>query len=156
MPSRRFAQSDYHGLRELGRRPFLFITAGRASTYHTAEDTPETLDYGKLGSVARWGARLLVHAAEDACDLGWADHAADPMADARTVLRLYASIGSGSQFPWLLRRALAADHARVQVLLQAWEGGAPPTAADYRELTLMALRLQAAVWHPAGWWFALW
>jgi hypothetical protein len=78
------------------------------------------------------------------------------VADARTALRLYASIGSGSQFPWILRRALMADRARVQALLRAWEAGAAPIAAAYRELTLMALRLQAAVWHPAGWWFALW
>jgi len=156
IPSRRFAQSDYHGLREFGRRPFLFITRGRASTYHTPEDTHDTLDYAKLAGLARWVARLLVDTAEGSRDLGWADCVADPVADARAVLRLYASIGSGSRFPWLLRRALIADRARVQALVRAWEAGATPTAAEYRELSLMALRLQAAVWHPGGWWFALW
>jgi hypothetical protein len=81
---------------------------------------------------------------------------ADPLADARAILRLYDSIGSGSQFPWLLRRALITDRARVQALLYAWEAGATPAAAEYRELTLMVLRLQGALWYPAGWWFALW
>ena len=156
IPLRRFAQSDYHCLREFGHRPFLFITGGRASTYHTPEDTPDTLDYGKLAGLARWVTRLLVHTAEDPRDLGWTDYVADPLADARTVLRLYDSIGSGSRFPWLLRRAVIADRTRVQDLLRAWEVGAAPTASEYRELTLMAIRLQAAVWHSAGWWFALW
>ncbi len=155
-PWRRFAQSDYHGLREQGRRPFLFVTGGRASTYHTAEDTPDTLDYAKLARLTRWVTRLLVHAAEDPRDLDWTDMVADPLADARAFLRVYATTGTGSQFPWLLRRALVADRARVQALVHAWEAGAAPTAAEYRELTLMALRLQAALWHPAGWWFALW
>ena len=156
IPWRRFAQGDYHGLREQGRRPFLLVTGGRASTYHTAEDTPDTLDYAKLARVTRWVTRLLVHAAEDPRDLGWTDMVADPLADARAILRFHASTGNGSQFPWLLRRALAADRARVQALLHAWEAGAAPTAAEYRELTLIALRLQAALWNPAGWWFALW
>jgi len=156
VPWRRFAQSDYHGLRDAGGRPFLFITGGRAHTYHTTEDTPATLEYTKLTNVARWVTRLLVHTAEDPRDLGWADSVADPLADARTVLRLYASVGNGSHLPWLLRRAVMADRARVQALLRAWEAGAAPTAAEYRELALMLLRLQAAVWHPSGWWFALW
>ncbi len=155
-PGRRFAQSDYHGLREQGRRPFLFITAGRAATYHTAEDTPDTLDYEKLARLTRWVTRLLVHAAEGPDELGWTDMVADPLADARAVLRLYDSIGSGSQFPWLLRHALIADRGRAQALLHAWEAGAAPTAAEYREFTLMVLRLQGALWQPAGWWFALW
>jgi len=112
--------------------------------------------YGKLTKLARWVNRLLVHAAEGPRDPGWTNYVADPLADARSVLRLYANVGSGAHFPWLLRRAVMADRARVQALLHAWDAGAAPTAAEYRELTLIALRLQAAVWHPAGWWFALW
>ncbi|MBS1117266.1 MAG: hypothetical protein H6Q87_1650, partial [candidate division NC10 bacterium] len=57
---------------------------------------------------------------------------------------------------WLLRRALRADRARIQALLHAWEAGAAPTDAEYRELALMTLRLQATHWHPTGWWFAVW
>jgi hypothetical protein len=155
-PRRRFAQSDYHGLRKRGRHPFLFVTAGRATTYHTPDDTPDTLNYAKLAGLTRWTARLLVHTAEAPGDLGWSDMVADPLADARGLRRVYTNIGSGAHFSWLLRRALLADRARVQTLLDAWETGAAPTAEEYRELSLMALRLQAALWHPTGWWFALW
>jgi hypothetical protein len=126
VPWRRFAQSDYHGLRDAGGRPFLFITGGRAHTYHTTEDTPATLDYARLVNLTRWVTRLLAHTAEDPWDLGWADYVADPLADARAVLRLYASIGSGSHLPWLLRRAVMADRARVQTLLHAWESAPRP------------------------------
>lgn len=156
VPWRRFARSDYHGLRKHGRRPFLFVTAGRAPTYHTPQDTPDTLDYGKLARLTRWIARLLIHAAESPLDLGWTDRLADPVWDARTLLRLYPTMGEGSQFPRLLRRALAADRARVAALLAAWDRGGTPTPADYRFLQLASLRLQAALWHPPGWWFALW
>jgi hypothetical protein len=153
---RRFARGDYHGLREHGGRPFLFITAGRAPTYHTPDDTPETLDYPKLGRVTRWTARLLLHAAQGADELAWTDWVADPVADARGLLRLYAAVGDGRRFPSLLRRALLSDRAWVEALLRTWSAGAMPTAAQYRTLTLHSLRLQAALWHPRGWWFALW
>lgn len=156
VPWQRFAQSDYHGLREQGGHPFLFITAGRSPTYHTVDDTAETLDYVKLARLTRWVARLLLHTAEEPDTLGWSDMVADPRADACALLRLSAAIGDGARFPWLLRRALLADRARTQALLSAWDAGADPTAAEYRELTLMSLRLQAALWHPPGWWFALW
>jgi hypothetical protein len=153
---RRFARGDYHGLREHGGRPFLFLTAGRAPTYHTPDDTPETLDYIKLGRVARWTARLTLRAAQGVDELAWTDGVADPVADARGLLRLYAAAGDGRRFPWLLRRALVSDRGRAEALLAAWKTGAVPTAAEYRELTLFSLRLQAALWHPRGWWFALW
>jgi hypothetical protein len=155
-PRRRFAQSDYHGLRENGGRPFLFVTSGRAPTYHTPEDTADTLDYDKLARLARWVARLAARAAAGPDELGWTDMVADPVADARTLLRLHARMGDVAAFPWLLRRSLRADRARIEERLRAWEAGAAPTAGEYREVTLMALRLQAAAWHPAGWWFGLW
>ncbi len=156
VPWRRFPRSDYHGLRKHGRRPFLFVTTGRTPTYHTPQDTPDTLDYGKLGRLTRWAARLMVHTAEGTEQLDWFDMVADPRADARALLRLYPAAGNGPQFSRVLRRALEKDRARVAALLQAWDAGAGPTAADYRRLQLASLRLQAALWHPAGWYFALW
>lgn len=158
VPWRRFAQGDYHGLREQGGRPFLFVTAGRATTYHTPGDTPDTLDYLKLARLTRWAVRLLVRTAETPGDLGWSDTVADPLADARALRRFHVSadIGGRSDFPWLLRRALVSDAARVHALVDAWENGKAPTAAEYRELTLMALRIQGALWNPAGWWLSLW
>jgi Peptidase family M28 len=155
LPWRRFARSDYHGLREHGRRPFLLLTTGRTETYHTPHDTPDTLDYRKLGRLTRWVTRLIVHAT-GAGELHWTDLRADACADARAVLRLHDGIGEGARFPWLLRRALRADRQRVTELLRSWEAGTRPTPEDYRALQLAGLRVQAALWHPSGWWFALW
>jgi hypothetical protein len=65
-------------------------------------------------------------------------------------------MGEGNRFPWLLRRVLRADRRRVDQLLRSWESGTPPEPRAYRTLQLASLRVQAALWHPSGWWFALW
>jgi len=155
-PGSRFARSDYHGLREHVHRPFLFLTTGRTETYHTSSDTPDTVDYDRLGVVARWVARLAVHASDVEDDLGWHDLRAAARADARSLLRLYGAIESSQRVSWLLRRALAADRRRVERLLESWEQGVRPTSDAYRSLLLASIRVQAALWHPSGWWFALW
>src|SRR5262245_24089103 len=155
-PGSRFARSDYHGLREHGRRPFLFLTTGRTETYHTAADTPDTVDYERLGALSRWVGLLTAHAAAVDVEPGWRDLRADPLTDARSLLRLYGAIDTSERVSWLLRRALAADRRRVQKLLAEWEHGVTPTPASYRALQLASIRVQAALWHPSGWWFALW
>ena len=155
-PGSRFARSDYHGLREQGRRPFLFLTTGRTQTYHTAADTPDTVDYDRLGALSRWVARLAVHAADVDVELGWRDFRADARTDARALLRLYGAIDTSGRVPWLLRRALASDRRRVEGLLDSWDHGVQPTSESYRALQLASIRVQAALWHPSGWWFALW
>jgi hypothetical protein len=155
-PGSRFARSDYHGLREHGRRPFLFLTTGRTETYHTAADTPDTVDYDRLRALSRWVARLAVHAADVDVEPGWRDLRADPRTDARSLLRLYGAVDTSERISWLLRRALAADRRRVEKLLASWELGVSPTPESYRALQLASIRVQAALWHPSGWWFALW
>jgi peptidase M28-like protein len=155
-PGSRFARSDYHGLREHGERPFLFLTTGRTETYHTAADTPDTVDYDRLSALSRWVARLAVHAADVDVQLAWRDRRADPRADARSLLRLYGAIDTSARVSWLLRRALAADRRRVEKLLESWNRGVSPTPKSYRTLQLASIRVQAALWHPSGWWFALW
>ena len=156
VPGRRFSRSDYHGLREHGQRPFLFLTTGRTETYHTAADTPDTLDYDRLSAAARWVCTLTVHAADADTPLGWRDFRADARTDARTMMRLYAAIEANTRVPALLRRALADDRRQVEALLREWDQGTPPTTEAYRTLLLASIRLQAALWHPSGWWFALW
>ena len=155
-PGRRFARSDYHGLREHLGRPFVFLTTGRTETYHTERDTAATLDYGRLGRLARWVAMLAIQAADTDDRLAWTDFVADPVADARAYVRMAAGLGQVTRFPWLLRRALAADRRTVERLLHRWEEGTPPTVDSYRTLQLASLRLQGAMWRPATWWFALW
>jgi hypothetical protein len=153
---RRFARSDYHGLREHLARPFVFLSTGRTETYHTGRDTPDTLDYAKLERVTRWVAVLAARAAEADGALPWRDLVADPRADARSLLRMSAGIGDGARFPWPLRRTLLADRRSVERLLRRWDEGVPPTPETYRALVLASTRLQAALWHPGGWYFALW
>lgn len=155
-PGSRFARSDYHGLREHAQRPFLFLTTGRTETYHTAEDTPDTVDYDRLRALTPWVARLAVHAADVDAELGWHDRRADPCTDARALLRLYGAIDASRRVPWLLRRALTADRRQVERMLESWNQGVSPTAKSYRALQLASIRVQAALWHPSGWWFALW
>src|SRR5262245_26303291 len=155
-PRSRFARSDYFGLRETGRRPVLFLTTGRTETYHTAADTPDTVDYDRLRALSRWVTRLAVHAADVDVELGWRDWRADPRADARSLLRLYGAVEASGRVAWLLRRALATDRRRVEQLLESWDRGVSPTPESYRALQLASIRVQAALWHPSGWWFALW
>jgi hypothetical protein len=156
VPNRRFARSDYHGLREHLGRPFVFLSTGRAETYHTERDTPDTVDYAKLARVTRWVAVLAMQAAEANAPLEWRDFAADPRADARALLRMSSGIEASARFPWPLRRALAADRRMVEGLLRRWDAGTAPTPESYRALQLASTRLQAAQWRPGGWYFALW
>jgi hypothetical protein len=72
-PRIRFGRSDYHGLREYVQRPFLFLTTGRTETYHTPNDTPDTVDYEKLGHRMRWVTRLALHATATPGELHWKD-----------------------------------------------------------------------------------
>ena len=37
------------------RIPFLFLSAGRSRVYHTPQDTPDKLDYGKIGATVHVG-----------------------------------------------------------------------------------------------------
>ena len=100
--------------------------------------------------------QLAIHAASADGALGWRDMRADPRADARTLLKLYAAVEASEHVAGLLRRALAVDRAEVERLLARWNGGEPPTPVTYRRLVLASTRVQAALWHPSGWWFALW
>jgi hypothetical protein len=41
------------------RRPFLLLTNARSRVYHTPEDVPELLAYGKMAATARWLERFV-------------------------------------------------------------------------------------------------
>jgi len=69
---------------------------------------------------------------------------------------LHASTGNGSQFPWLLRRALAADRARVQALLTPGRPAPRPPPRSTGSSPSSPCACRPPLWHPAGWWFALW
>jgi hypothetical protein len=57
--------------------PFLLLTCGRSSVYHTPRDVPALLDFGKMEATARWLARFVqstrtrdgaIAFREDGCD----------------------------------------------------------------------------------------
>ncbi len=154
---KRYARSDYHGLREQGGRPFVFLTTGRTDLYHTTDDTWDRLDFERMGRNTRFIARLVVHAAEGAEPLGWEDGRVDPAADARVLLRSFdALLADADAFPWLLARRLESDRDCTREILARSEAGEELDDGDYRRLQLASIRFQAAVWHPGGWWFAFW
>jgi hypothetical protein len=39
--------------------PFLLLTCGRSRVYHTPEDVPDALDFGKMEATARWLSRFV-------------------------------------------------------------------------------------------------
>lgn len=45
--------SDHLAFWEAGV-PFLLLTGGRSGAYHTVDDTPERLDWSRVGAVSRW------------------------------------------------------------------------------------------------------
>ncbi len=155
LPGRRFSVSDYHALRPFGR-PFLFLSTGRSSRYHTAQDTADAIGFAGLAARARWCARLALLAAQGRGELGWTDGVTDPLADARATARLLSALGEGARFPPMLRRALLADRRRVEAILARLEACGTAEPGEYRALQLACVRVQAAMWHPSGWWFALW
>lgn len=50
--------SDYAGFWQRDR-PFVFLTGGRARTYHTPLDTPDRLDWSKIEATSRWLERFV-------------------------------------------------------------------------------------------------
>lgn len=67
--------SDY-GVFWQQRIPFLFLSAGRSRVYHTPEDTPDKLDYGKIDATARWLTRF-VRASRERDDTRFVDASLD-------------------------------------------------------------------------------
>jgi hypothetical protein len=79
------------------RVPFLFLTSGRSQRYHTPEDTPEHLDWRKMGATARWLERMVRRACarpEDRVEFakGWG--ARDDASTLRTFLEVVAPLAA--------------------------------------------------------------
>jgi Zn-dependent M28 family amino/carboxypeptidase len=113
-------------------RPFLFLTSARSRVYHTPQDTPDRLDYGKMEGTARWLSRFV----RDACarDSAFAFHARrddratldsliallTQLPDQRaaqvlaTAQRLHAQCGADGALPGRQRYAVSALVAMVE------------------------------------------
>jgi Peptidase family M28 len=84
--------SDYWGF---WRRnvPFLFLTNGRWRHYHTPEDTPEKLDYPKIGATARWLERLVREScARPEPKVRFLENVRDDVSTLRSLIDLAASL----------------------------------------------------------------
>jgi hypothetical protein len=89
-------RSDYGPFRALNV-PFLFFTTGENPRYHTPDDGPDTLDYGKLAEISQVIHRVVVHAVTEPSLPRWQSNPDNPFAEAltiRDVLRLLAKNSS--------------------------------------------------------------
>jgi Zn-dependent M28 family amino/carboxypeptidase len=78
-------RSDYGPFRDR-RIPFLFISTGQHSDYHSPSDLPERIDYEKLRRVSLWISDLVERLANDAASPVWdAKGAVADLEEARTV-----------------------------------------------------------------------
>ena len=85
-----FDRSDYGPFRER-KVPYLFFSTGENPRYHTPNDTPETLDYPHLESIARMVEKLVLQAANAETVPSWSPEPDHPFGEAvvlRDVLRL--------------------------------------------------------------------
>lgn len=85
-------RSDYGPFRDR-RIPFLFLSTGQHSDYHSPGDTPEKVDYEKLRRISLWISDLTWRLACDADAPTWAEKGAAPDLDeARTLLLLLSRV----------------------------------------------------------------
>jgi hypothetical protein len=129
--------SDYWAFWRRGV-PFLFLSNGRGRTYHTPEDRPEGLDFGKLEATARWVERFVrTVCARPERRIEFRRNARDDASTLRSLAELASALAPYSaEARWALSaaRALLFSCGRdgrlpdervseVQMLARALEGG---------------------------------
>jgi len=77
--------SDYFAFWQR-RIPFLFLSNGRTAVYHTTNDTPDKLDFGKMTATAEWLSRFVA----ETCDrpeasIEWRPDVRDDASTLRTL-----------------------------------------------------------------------
>jgi len=154
-PGGQYSRSDYHGLRQISDRPFLFLTAGRSPLYHTPKDTADSLDYDRMAHSLRFLSRLTIRAVEGAEPLRWKPDQADAVSDARLLLRFLATVDT-DEIPASVAKRMASDRAFTEALIERAEKGEVVNSSDYRRLQLASMRYQAIVWSPGRWYWSLW
>jgi hypothetical protein len=129
--------SDYHPFAERGV-PFLFLTGGRWRHYHTADDTPEKLDYAKLAATAAWLVELVRAACAREGPTRFRSDGRDDRATART-LRELAELGAG------VRPHLAEVARRAAALERVIDPARPLAPAQFTELFTLAALVESAL-----------
>jgi hypothetical protein len=89
-------RSDYGPFRTKSI-PFLFFTTGENPRYHTADDTPETLDYPKLTAISRMIAQV-VQTAVDAPEIPhWQSNPDNPFDEAVAIREVLQTLLTNSE-----------------------------------------------------------
>lgn len=106
--------SDYHSVR-LDRRPYLFLSCGHWEHYHRASDTPDKLNYDKIGSILHLVVDVCVQAERNAMTGPFEGY--DTLAtEIEFMNRAFGPVLS--QFGWALEKRSDVDQL-VQFLLSA-------------------------------------
>jgi Zn-dependent M28 family amino/carboxypeptidase len=126
--------SDYD---EFWRRqvPFLFLTSGRSQRYHTPQDTPEHLAWGKVEATARWLERFVRRAcAREDERVVFDGSARDDASTLKTFLEVVAPLAA-------LSPMAAEGEATARELLAACDarGRLPDALADSPKSLIAAL-----------------
>jgi Zn-dependent M28 family amino/carboxypeptidase len=80
------------------RRPFLFLTGGRARYYHTPSDTPDLLDYAKMTATARWLERFVRETcARDEAPIVFSDSGRSEAPTLRTIVSITRALAPVSE-----------------------------------------------------------
>lgn len=115
--------------------PFLFLTSGRSARYHTPEDTPEHVDWKKVGATARWLERFVrASCARSDEKVAFLANARDDASSLRSFAELVAPLAAFSD-------QARAGEARARELLTQCdaEGRLPASLSEEPSRLIMAL-----------------
>lgn len=101
-------RSDYGPFRS-NKVPFLFFSTGENPRYHSREDTPETLDYGKLTEISRVMHSVTARAADAASPPSWNDAPEHPLEEAVAIRDVLTRLRAN-------REALGINPAQVYLI----------------------------------------
>jgi hypothetical protein len=89
-------RSDYGPFRSRGI-PFLFFTTGESPQYHTAQDTPDSLDYPKLTAISRMIGEVVRKAASAPEVPRWQSPPDNPFAEAVAIRDVLGILSKNSE-----------------------------------------------------------
>jgi hypothetical protein len=146
--------SDYDAFRNAGR-PFVFLSCGRSSRYHTPEDTPETLNYPKMSESAGYLLELALRTAAlpEAPTFVADPERAQLVVDIATLRKAQEKLlaGDPARYSPKVFEAIGKDLKTLTAMageIAALPAGELPGKDKVRAVQMIALRLQVAVWMP--------
>ncbi len=89
-------RSDYGPFRGMSI-PFLFFTTGENPRYHTPEDSPDTLDYGKLTEISQLIHQVVVEAVSAPSVPRWQSNPDNPLSEALTIREVLTLLAKNAE-----------------------------------------------------------